>query len=368
MAGKRKHADMSGQALLEQRITTRCRNLSLEDEEDVDKDARPHAPNAGVECLDAPAPAFLGEASSAGAASAAAGDAGVQQLASSVACRLNSALSDEIERLESRSGHEDAGTRQGHEEPATPHLSDSHHALASESSARSTAGHPEAGAASHGGRRGRPRSGRAAPPKDAPPRQEPRPRAAQLQQHQLAADADEPAVTVGRSRRSENEDGADEGKSGTESVQTGTSAASNHVPSVERRQENERAAARVLQDKEGGIHMSCDPLASVPLEELAMSSGSMRPVSAALRTALTINASAPHSETPDARGKERRADVPAGSDVPVHLPWSGGGSSSVRPANVPNVPNSAPACFSTSAGTALEVVSCVCRCRLSLAC
>ena len=361
MAGKRKHADMSGQALLEQRLTARCRNLSLEDEEDVDKDARPHAPNAGVECLDALAPALLGEASSAGAASAAsaaaaAGDAGVQRLSSSVgASGLNSAFSDEIERWEARSGHEDADTRQGYEEPATPLLSDSHQALASASSARSAAGQPAAALASHGVSLGRTGSARAALPNDAASRNDRRTGAAP-QQHQLAADADEPAVNVGRSRGYEDEDGVDQAKSGAGSVQAGTSAASNHVPSVERRQENERAAARVLQDKEGGIHMSCDPLASVPLEELAMSSGSMRPVSAALRTALTMNASAPHAETPDAKGKERRADVPAGSDASVHLPWSGGGSSSVRPANVPGRP---PACFSTSAATALEVVSCV---------
>ena len=377
MAGKRKHAEMSGQALLEQRLTARCRNLSLEDEEDAEKDVRAHVSDGGGESLDAQAASVLGGAQVGDDTSGAmpAGRVGVLQLSSSIAVSasssiavsaLHSASSDQIACWEWRQGNEEAETRHANQEPATPLLFASHHVLAEPPSARSTPGQAV-------GRVAGP-NGSAASCNDARAR-------ADEQLHQFAPDMDGAALTSAASSRSEGQNAVQEASSakpGSESVQAGSSMTWQHVPRADRRQDDEREAARVLQHKEGGIHMSSDPLASVPLEELGMSSAamsyaSMRPVSATQRSSFTRNGSAPHTDSADGKSKERRADVPAGSEAPMHLPcpmhlpWSGvaSSSSSVMPTSVPS---SAPAGPRMSNGTALEVFSCVSLVLLSLGC
>jgi len=373
MAGKRKHGEMSGQALLEQRLTARCRNLSLEDEEDADKDVRAHVSDGGGERLDAQVASVLGGAPLGDAASGSvlAGSAGVLQLSTSIAVSaLHSAFPDQVACWECRQGNEEAETRHGNQEAATPLLFGSHHVLAEPPSARSTPGQAGGGALAS--------RGRVAGPIDSAGSCRDACAPADQQLHQFAPDMDGAALTSGASSVSEGQDAVQQDasctlvqeasctKPGSGFMQAGCSTTWQHVPRADRSQDDDREAARVLQDKEGGIHMSSDPLASVPLEELGMSSASMRPVSATLRSSFTRNSSAPHTDSADCKSKERRADVPAGTETPMHLPcpmhlpWSGvassSSSSSVRP---PSVPISAPAGPRTCNGTALEVFSCV---------
>ena len=73
----------------------------------------------------------------------------------------------------------------------------------------------------------------------------------------------------------------------------------------------------MLQDKEGGIHVSCDPLASLPLEEIAQSAASAVPLPSALLSSLARNAS---GNDLDNKAKACQPLVPDTQLLPVSPP------------------------------------------------
>lgn len=135
----------------------------------------------------------------------------------------------------------------------------------------------------------------------------------------------------------------------------GGSSSSTHLVAGDEDSARERERERrLLQDKEGGIHMSCDPLASLPLEELAQSAATTVPLPSALLSSLALSTAA--SEQDDKVKASHRLGPTDAQLLPASLPLAPPDRSSMESSSPAGAAGSVPRSPCLAGGaTALEV-------------